>query len=155
MDMTNRWMKPLSENQERGSQLVELALVFVLLALLVAGVWDLGRMFRGYITIANAARDGARYAIRLPCIQDNASQRIAFRNAIIGAVNAELENTNIGTPDIEIDPDPNVVCPTVDDRTITVSVSVPHIMWMADITGLGDMTLTARAHMDWFGNDTR
>ncbi len=155
--MTNRWMRPLSESQERGSQLVELALVFVLLALLVAGVWDLGRMFRGYITIANAARDGARYAIRLPCLPSNAIQRAALKTAITNAVIAEAAGSGITltAANITITPDPVTTgCPTTSNRDVRVTVTYPHTMWMGGITGLGDVTLSASARMKWFGNDS-
>ncbi|MEA3338236.1 MAG: TadE family protein [Chloroflexota bacterium] len=143
--------------EDRGSQLVELAVVFVLLALLVAGVWDLGRMFRGYITIANAARDGARYAIRLPCQPTNATQRAALKTAIQDAVIAEAAGSGITltSANITIQPDPvNTGCPTTGNRQYVVTVTYPHIMWMTGITGMGNFTLTARARMDWFGNDS-
>ena len=91
----NRAHRIHSTRKDRGSQLVEFALVFVLLALILAGVWDVGRMFRGYITIANAARDGVRYAIRLPCVQSNATQRAALKTAIQNAVIAEAAGSGV------------------------------------------------------------
>ena len=53
-------------NRERGANLVEFALVLFVLALLMMGVVDFGRAFYSYITITNAAREGARRASRLP-----------------------------------------------------------------------------------------
>jgi Flp pilus assembly protein TadG len=155
MDMNTPWVRRWKENHERGSQLVELALVFVLLALLVAGVWDLGRMFRGYITIANAARDGARYAIRMPCTS-SATQRGQLKTAIENVVIAEAAGSGItlARTDITITPNLTTSCPTTGDRSFTVQVTHPHTMWMGGITGLGNMTLTARATMRWFGDDT-
>ena len=47
---------------DRGQSLVELALVLPLLALILLGILDLGRVFHAYITITNAAREGAFYA---------------------------------------------------------------------------------------------
>lgn len=49
-----------------GQELVEFALVLPLLLLLVFGAVDLGRLFHAYITISNAAREGARYGIIYP-----------------------------------------------------------------------------------------
>jgi Flp pilus assembly protein TadG len=46
----------------RGQALVEFALVFPLIVLLLFGVFDLGRAVYAYNTIANAARQGARVA---------------------------------------------------------------------------------------------
>jgi hypothetical protein len=45
----------------RGQSLVEFALVLSVLLLILWGVFDLGRVFYAYITITNAAREGAYY----------------------------------------------------------------------------------------------
>ena len=47
---------------DRGSQLVEFALIFPLLLLVVMGVVDFGLMFQRYEVLTNAAREGARVA---------------------------------------------------------------------------------------------
>ncbi len=49
-------------SREEGQSLVELALLLPVLILIFAGVLDLGRAFQAYMTVANAAREGARYA---------------------------------------------------------------------------------------------
>ncbi len=155
--MNTNWAKRWPVDRERGSQLVELALVFVLLALLVAGVWDLGRMFRSYITIANAARDGVRYAIRMPCLPSNATQRAALKTAVTNAVIAEAAGSGVTltADNIIITPDPvDTGCPTTSSRDIRITVTYPHTMWLSGITGLGDVTLSASARMQWFGNDS-
>ena len=48
---------------EKGQGLVEYALVASLLLLLVFGIFDLSIVIFSYDTIANAAREGARYGI--------------------------------------------------------------------------------------------
>lgn len=45
----------------KGQALVELALLIPLMLVIAVGVLDLGRLFHASITIANAAREGARY----------------------------------------------------------------------------------------------
>lgn len=45
---------------ERGASIVELALVLPVLLLLILGVLDLGRGFRTYSVLANAAQAGAQ-----------------------------------------------------------------------------------------------
>jgi Flp pilus assembly protein TadG len=60
-----------SMKHQAGQELVEFAIILPLLLLLVFGAVDLGRLFHAYITISNAAREGARYGIIYP--EDTAS----------------------------------------------------------------------------------
>ncbi|HUS17480.1 MAG TPA: TadE/TadG family type IV pilus assembly protein, partial [Chloroflexia bacterium] len=55
-----------SRVQRRGQALLELALVLPLLAVLLLGVFDIGRAFADQESVTNAARQGARYAARNP-----------------------------------------------------------------------------------------
>jgi Flp pilus assembly protein TadG len=48
---------------EAGQELVEFALILPLLLLLLLGIIEFGRAILAYNTIANAAREGARYGI--------------------------------------------------------------------------------------------
>jgi hypothetical protein len=57
---------------ERGQELVEFALVLMLLLLIAFGALDLGRLFHAYITITNAAREGARYGATNPPVDQSA-----------------------------------------------------------------------------------
>jgi len=47
--------------QERGSSIIELAIVFPILLLFFVGVAELGRLFYTYNTLAKATKLGARY----------------------------------------------------------------------------------------------
>jgi Flp pilus assembly protein TadG len=58
----NRSRPALRRRRERGQGLVEFALVFPLIILLLMGIFDLGRAIYAYNTVANAARQGARVA---------------------------------------------------------------------------------------------
>jgi Flp pilus assembly protein TadG len=55
---------------ERGAELVEFALVFPTLLLVLGGMMDLGFLFQRYEVVTNAAREGARVAA-LPKYQDS------------------------------------------------------------------------------------
>ena len=57
MRVRDRW------REDRGSSLIEFALISFMFIILLAGVVEMGRMVLVYTTIANAARAGARYAI--------------------------------------------------------------------------------------------
>lgn len=55
-------------NSERGSALVEFALVMPLLLLLCMGATDFGRLFFHAVTVYNAASTGAFYGARTPLL---------------------------------------------------------------------------------------
>ncbi len=48
---------------EKGSELIEFALVAPVLIFLLAGIFDFGMMFRSYEAVTNAAREGARVGV--------------------------------------------------------------------------------------------
>jgi Flp pilus assembly protein TadG len=48
---------------ERGAELIEFALVFPTLLLVMLGICDFGFLFQRYEVVTNAAREGARVAI--------------------------------------------------------------------------------------------
>lgn len=55
-------MRIIGRNRGRGQSLVEFALVFPVMIVILFGIIDLGRAVYAYTTIANAARSGARVA---------------------------------------------------------------------------------------------
>jgi Flp pilus assembly protein TadG len=57
MRAMDRW------REDRGSTLIEFALISVMFVIVLLGVVEMGRMVLVYTTIANAAREGTRYAI--------------------------------------------------------------------------------------------
>ena len=58
---------------DRGQALVEFALVFPIIALILFGIFDVGRAVYAYNTIANAARQGVRVAIVNQAVTTNTS----------------------------------------------------------------------------------
>jgi Flp pilus assembly protein TadG len=60
-------MAPINLRQrlacDQGAELIEFALVFPLLLLVLFGIMDLGFLFQRYEVLTNAAREGARVAI--------------------------------------------------------------------------------------------
>jgi Flp pilus assembly protein TadG len=75
----------MKHREERGANLVEMALILPLLLLLLAGVVDIGRAYHTYITIINAAREGARYGVNRPW--DTSGIQTMVRN--------EAQNSNV------------------------------------------------------------
>jgi Flp pilus assembly protein TadG len=66
MKMGTTFAKATVHRSARGQSLVELALTLPLLILILIGLLDLGRMLIAYVTIQNAAREGAHYGISNP-----------------------------------------------------------------------------------------
>jgi TadE-like protein len=68
---------------ERGTQLVELAIVLPVFILMFAAVAEFGRFFYTYTTLAKATRVGARYLMSQPAnlMDDNARRLVICGNA--------------------------------------------------------------------------
>ncbi|RPI27764.1 MAG: pilus assembly protein [Chloroflexota bacterium] len=88
-----------------------------LLILFIFGVFDLGRAFFSLITISNAAREGARFAMRFP--NDPTGIQSA---AVSEAANSGI---TINTGDIQITCE-DLVSPTGCDRGQPVRVTVSY-----------------------------
>ncbi len=56
-------LHPLRRGSLNAQDLVEFALVFPVLMLLLFGIIDFGRIFHVLIAVSNAAREGARYGV--------------------------------------------------------------------------------------------
>ncbi len=113
---------------ERGSQLIEFALVFPMLLLVMLGIIDFGFLFQRYEVLTNAAREGARVAV-LPGynatdVQNRVSQYLTA-GGLTGTVTVPTPvtaNVNIGGS-----------CMTL----TTVTVSYPHTyLFLGPIVGL-------------------
>ncbi|MHB0967277.1 MAG: TadE/TadG family type IV pilus assembly protein [Bellilinea sp.] len=69
-------MKKMNRTTEKGQSLMELALVLVFILILLAGVVDLGRMMFEYLTMRDAAQEGAGYGAVYPSYCDQIKSRI-------------------------------------------------------------------------------
>jgi hypothetical protein len=106
-----------------GQSLVEMALVLPVLAFLTFGLLDFGRAYYYQVSITNAAREGARTAIlniyvgplTPTCTSSNsyATCPVQTDDAIVGAVNTELQGTGITPASIQI-------CPPHDQSMSTI-----------------------------------
>ncbi len=59
-------VQPSNDEKSHGQSLIELALMFPVMILILVGALDLGRVFYAYITVTNAAREGAAYGAKHP-----------------------------------------------------------------------------------------
>ncbi len=84
-------MKKNNRTTEKGQSLMELAMVLIFILILLAGVVDLGRMMFEYLTMRDAAQEGAGYGAVYPSYCDQIKSRIlenmpSFKNGKDGLV---------------------------------------------------------------------
>jgi Flp pilus assembly protein TadG len=73
-----------SLRSERGQDLVEYAIVFTLLMLLLIGIIESGIAILAYNSVANAAREGARYGVIRAQRDDGPGIEAAARRSTMG-----------------------------------------------------------------------
>jgi TadE-like protein len=130
---------------ERGAELIEFALVFPTLLLVMLGIIDFGFLFQRYEVVTNAAREGARVAI-LPGYSDA---------DVTARVNQYLTSGGLtGMSSVAVGPTQAVAvgsqCITL--RPVTVSydhafVFVGPIVGLLGGSGFGNKTLHATSSM--------
>jgi Flp pilus assembly protein TadG len=89
------------DKPKRGQSLVELALLLPILLLLVLGILDFGRSYYYYVSITNAAREGARYATLNPSgnVATHVSQELGPDIAINSGDVQVVKSSTPGQPD--------------------------------------------------------
>ena len=135
---------------DRGSQLVEFALIFPLLLLVVMGVVDWGLMFQRYEVLTNAAREGARVA----ALPDYGSADVSAR------VNQYLTGTGMTVTTTYLAPtavDVGGSCITLTGATVTYDYTfiglggLIQLVMRGSTNPLTTKTLTATAKMRYEG----
>jgi Flp pilus assembly protein TadG len=82
-----------THGRARGQSLVEFALVLMPLFLLILGVVQFGLIFNSYVTMTNAAREGARtgtiyvYDRTLTKAQNDTARNTAIRTSVLASMN--------------------------------------------------------------------
>ena len=131
---------------EEGAQLVEFALTFPMMLLLMLGIIDFGLAFQRYQVLTNAAREGARVAV-LPGYAP-ADVRIRVDQYLLGS---SLTPTSVRM--LTITPTIVTVKPGLCMSVVPVTLEYDHaFVFMGGIGGLlggnfGTKTLTSTARM--------
>ncbi len=131
-----------------GQSMVELALMLPVLAIVLVGILDLGRIYYAYITVVNVARAGARYAAAHPpkpsCDPDLDAAGLA---AIELRARKEAETSGINPAQLTI----RVSCGSSDfEMPIMVTVWYNFQMITTRIVGLGPIRLRSDTTMQIF-----
>lgn len=108
MNMFARFKFRLSRivRQEKGSSIIELAIVFPILLILFVGTAELGRLFYTYTTLVKATRVGARYLSTSRNVVNGTAAQITTakaeaRNMVVyGCVDRVNDATCAATPPI-------------------------------------------------------
>jgi hypothetical protein len=102
--------EPINRSKERGSNIVEMAILMTVLLLLVLGVIDLGRAIFIKVEVANAIRAGALYGAQGPTTAaDTAGITTAIRNEAPD-IGASITNISIGPAYCQCVGGGNVTC---------------------------------------------
>jgi len=140
------WTTPRSrwDRQQRGANLVEMALVLPLLLMLLMGVVDVGRAFYSYVTLTNAVREGARFASRFPydgndgIIEGLVVERVRQEPGLYDIPAEAIEVTTDGLGDPKGSP-------------ITVTGSLAFDTFVGGMFAMDPLTITTSATMRIFG----
>jgi Flp pilus assembly protein TadG len=92
--------KRTCESRQRGQALVEMALVVPIFLIIVMSIVDFGWALRDYITITNAAREGARLGV-LGCA--NTTQETAIKQRVVDYSGSLLTATS----QVQVDANPS------------------------------------------------
>ena len=133
---------------DEGAELVEFALVFPLLLMVVMGIIDFGFLFQRYEVVTNAAREGARIAVLPGYAQPDVQQRVSDY-LIAGGATAAPTVTFLPPQPVNV----GGACMTLNG----VTVAYPHTYtFVGPIAGffnktLASTTLTSTAQMRYEG----
>lgn len=129
--------------RERGQSLVETAIVFPILLLLLAAVVDFGRAFDAYIVLTNAAREGARWGSVKPELTADEVKQFVVEDVLGSGTNITQMS---GFTALNVD-----VQGQVDWDYVQVTVWYDFPLWFGQLIGFGEVRLTQVAEMPrWF-----
>lgn len=110
------------KKNEEGQSLIEFAISLTLLLIMLAGIVDIGRIFFVYITIREAAQEGAAFASVCPA---NAAVETRVRTSSSWPIDLSTNNPNV-TVNATIQPQIGVPL-IVTVRYINFTLSMPFI----------------------------
>ena len=132
--------------RERGQSLVETAIVFPVLLLLLAAVVDFGRAFDAYIVLTNAAREGARFGAVKPSLTVDQVKAVVVADVLGSGTNLTQ------MADFTVD---NVTVTGQQEGSDVVAVTVTYDfdLWFGGLIGVPQVTLNKVSEMPRWRND--
>ena len=142
---------PREKDRQKGSVVVEFAIVLPILVIILLGIMEVGSIARDYQVLQNSAREGARFSA-IPANQIGTAQNpTAVLQTIQNRVVAYLQNENITVAPADVVVDqayPVQIGPlTVMGSHVTVQYNRPAIFPGASslIPSLGSLQLSGNA----------
>jgi hypothetical protein len=135
-------------NCERGQELAEFALLLPVLFLLIYAALDLGRLYFASISIANAAREGARYGgLNRDKVVLGTHTCNAPTTLIVQAACREGQNSLINPAKMSVSP----ACPDAGGcapyRRVVITVTYDFNLLIGSLVGMDGIRLTRSAEM--------
>lgn len=134
------------QSRERGQSLVETAVVFPVLLLLLAAVVDFGRAFDAYIVLTNAAREGARFGAVKPSLTVDQVKAVVVADVVGSGTNitqmADFTADNV-----------TVTGQAAGSEVVAVTVTYDFDLWFAGLIGVPQVTLTKVSEMPRWRNE--
>jgi Flp pilus assembly protein TadG len=141
--MMKRPAQEQTNKSNAAQSMVETALLLPIMILLMVGILDLGRLYFAYITIFNAAREGARYGVSNPTITNQIKAHT--KQEVDGAI-VTLDDSDIA---ITCDGPSGPYGPCIAGNAIVVTVTYTKFQLITStIFGGGNITMRATAQME-------
>ena len=106
-------------SSEVGAELIEFALVFPLLLLVVMGIIDFGFLFQRYEVVTNAAREGARVAVLPGYLPPDAAARAEQYLTLGGLTGPHDPPVVVQLPPTIVITNSGIYCTTATSVTVT------------------------------------
>jgi Flp pilus assembly protein TadG len=131
------------ESGEIGQSVVEMAIAFPVLLLLVLAVVDFARIIDAGIVLTNSAREGARYGSMDRDLTESDIQQLVV-DEIVGSGTNVTEMYDLSTSNVTVE---------IGDDFVTVTITYDFGLWFGGVINMDSVTLTREAVMPilWSG----
>jgi Flp pilus assembly protein TadG len=127
-------------NGQSGQSVIEMALAFPVLLLLLVAVIDFARIIDAGIVLTNAAREGARFASKDPALTEADIQQMVV-NDVLGSGTNVTDMTDFATTNVTV---------ILGEEDVTVTIDYTFQLWFGGIIGMDNVLLTREAIMPIF-----
>jgi Flp pilus assembly protein TadG len=136
------WARATGDRQfgENGQSIVEMALAFPVLLLLLLAVIDFARIMDAGIVLTNSAREGARYGSLDPDLTEADIQQLVV-NDILGSGTNVTVMSDFSTSNVTVE---------IGDDYVAVTITYDFQLWFGGLINWNNVVLTREAVMPIF-----